>query len=157
MVDDTKNCDDVADYLRATFPLLKNGTFVIHTKDNTKDATGEISENTARGKQELEKLRSLVNTVDDFTSPIRAIVSVLMLKEGWDVKNVTTIVGLRVSATSINDLVSPPFVFPARSLIVPPCIFNVVASPSPPGVPDPLRTKYRCCSVSCIATDVVST
>ena len=101
MVDDTKNCDDVADYLRATFPLLKNGTFVIHTKDNTKDATGEISENTARGKQELEKLRSLVNTVDDFTSPIRAIVSVLMLKEGWDVKNVTTIVGLRAYASHI--------------------------------------------------------
>ena len=28
-------------------------------------------------------------------SPFKAIVSVLMLKEGWDVRNVTTVVGLR--------------------------------------------------------------
>ena len=32
------------------------------------------------------------------TSPHKAIVSVLMLKEGWDVRNVTTIVGLRAYA-----------------------------------------------------------
>ena len=101
MVDDTKNCDDVANYLRSTFPLLKNGTFVIHTKDNAKDSTGEISETSSKGKEELEKLRRLVNTVDDFNSPIKAIVSVLMLKEGWDVKNVTTIVGLRAYASHI--------------------------------------------------------
>ena len=101
MVDDTKNCDDVANYLRSTFPLLKNGTFVIHTKDNTKDSTGEISETSSKGKEELEKLRRLVNTVDDVNSPIKVIVSVLMLKEGWDVKNVTTIVGLRAYASHI--------------------------------------------------------
>ena len=101
MVDDTKNCDDVASYLESTFPLLKNSTFVIHTKDNSKDATGEINENTPKGKAELERLRRLVNTVDDFNSPIKAIISVLMLKEGWDVKNVTTIVGLRAYASHI--------------------------------------------------------
>jgi type III restriction enzyme len=101
MVDDTKNCDDVANYLRTTFPELKNGTFVIHTKDNSKESTGEIQENSSKGKDELEKLRRLVNTVDDFNSPIKAIVSVLMLKEGWDVKNVTTIVGLRAYASHI--------------------------------------------------------
>ena len=101
MVDDTKNCDDVANYLRSTFSLLKNGTFVIHTKDNSKDHTGEISENSPKGMLELERLRTLVNTVDNFESPIRAIVSVLMLKEGWDVKNVTTIVGLRAYASHI--------------------------------------------------------
>ena len=101
MVDDTKNCDDVASYLSSTFPLLKNGTFVIHTKDNSKDATGEINENTSKGKEEMERLRRLVNCVDDFSSPIKAIVSVLMLKEGWDVKNVTTIVGLRAYASHI--------------------------------------------------------
>ena len=99
MVDDTKNCDDVADYLRSTYPELKNGTFVIHTKDNRRESTGEINEVSQKGKEELEKLRRLVNTVDDFNSPIKAIVSVLMLKEGWDVKNVTTIVGLRAYVT----------------------------------------------------------
>ena len=101
MVDDTKNCDDVADYLKTTYPLLKDGTFVIHTKNNSKDSTGELNERTSKGIKELEKLRRLVNTVDDFDSPIKAIVSVLMLKEGWDVKNVTTIVGLRAYASHI--------------------------------------------------------
>ena len=101
MVDDTKNCDDVASYLSSHFPLLKNGTFVIHTKDNAKDSTGEINENTSKGKEELERLRRLVNTVDKIDSPIKAIVSVLMLKEGWDVRNVTTIVGLRAYASHI--------------------------------------------------------
>ncbi len=101
MVDDTKNCDDVANYLRSTYPLLKDGTFVIHTKDNSKEHTGEISENTSKGREELERLRTLVNTVDNIDSPIKAIISVLMLKEGWDVKNVTTIVGLRAYASHI--------------------------------------------------------
>ena len=101
MVDDTKNCDDVASYLESTFPLLKDSTFKIHTKDNPKDATGEINENTSKGKEELERLRRLVNTVDNSSSPIKAIVSVLMLKEGWDVRNVTTIVGLRAYASHI--------------------------------------------------------
>jgi type III restriction enzyme len=38
------------------------------------------------------------------SSPYRAIVSVLMLKEGWDVRNVTTIVGLRAYASKANIL-----------------------------------------------------
>ena len=101
MVDDTKNCDDVASYLESTFPLLKDSTFKIYIKDNPKDATGEINENTSKGKEELERLRRLVNTVDNSSSPIKAIVSVLMLKEGWDVRNVTTIVGLRAYASHI--------------------------------------------------------
>ncbi len=102
MVDDTKNCDDVANYLRSTFPELKgDGTFVIHTKDNKKEATGEINETTQKGVEELKRLRRLVNTVDDINSPVKAIVSVLMLKEGWDVKNITTIVGLRAYSSHI--------------------------------------------------------
>ncbi len=102
MVDDTINCDDVANYLQSTFPLLKgNATFVIHTKDNSKDKTGEIKEGTAKGEAELQRQRRLVNTVDNFSSPVKAIVSVLMLKEGWDVKNVTTIVGLRAYSSHI--------------------------------------------------------
>ena len=102
MVDDTKNCDDVEKYLQSTYPLLKgNATFSIHTKDNTKDKTGFINENTPKGKEELARLRRLVNTVDNPTSPVKAIVSVLMLKEGWDVKNITTIVGLRAYSSHI--------------------------------------------------------
>ena len=49
----------------------------------------------ARKREELEKLRKQAKEIDSLESPYKAIVSVLMLKEGWDVRNVTTIVGLR--------------------------------------------------------------
>lgn len=100
MTDDTKNCDDVALYLESTYPDLKDSVLVIHTKNN-----GEISESaSAKSKEELEKLRSQANFIDGLDSPYKAIVSVMMLKEGWDVRNVTTIVGLRPYAAKSNIL-----------------------------------------------------
>jgi type III restriction enzyme len=92
MTDDTRNCDDVAEYLRKSCPELSgDGTLVIHTKSN-----GEISEaSSGKSAEELEKLRKQANEIDGWDSPAKAIVSVMMLKEGWDVRNVTTIVGLR--------------------------------------------------------------
>lgn len=100
MTDDTRNCDDVAEYLEAHYPDLKGGVLVIHTKNN-----GEISEAASgKAKEELEALRKQSNQIDDDTSPYKAIVSVLMLKEGWDVRNVTTIVGLRAYSAKSNIL-----------------------------------------------------
>lgn len=100
MTDDTKNCDDVAEHLEATFPDLKGAVLVIHTKKN-----GEISEaSTGKKKEELERLRLQANLIDSLESPYKAIVSVLMLKEGWDVRNVTTIVGLRAYSAKSNIL-----------------------------------------------------
>lgn len=100
MTDDTKNCDDVSEYLQSTFPEFKDSTLVIHTKNN-----GEISESdTGKSKEELEVLRKASNQIDSWESPYKAIVSVLMLKEGWDVRNVTTIVGLRAYAAKSNIL-----------------------------------------------------
>lgn len=91
MTDDTKNCDDVANYLEMTYPELKGAVLTIHT-----NKSGEISESTtSKNKEELERLRKQSNEIDSWDSPYKAIVSVMMLKEGWDVKNVTTIVGLR--------------------------------------------------------------
>jgi type III restriction enzyme len=52
----------------------------------------------------LEKLRRESNEIDTWKSPYKAIVSVLMLKEGWDVRNVTVIVGLRAYAAASNIL-----------------------------------------------------
>ncbi len=97
MTDDTRNCDEVAEYLENRYPDLQDAVLVIHTKQN-----GEISEATSgKNKEELEKLRKQAKEIDSVESPYKAIVSVLMLKEGWDVRNVTTIVGLRpYSATS---------------------------------------------------------
>lgn len=100
MTDDTKNCDEVADYLESHYKEFKESVLVIHTKNN-----GEISESaTGKKKEELDELRKAANEVDNFDSPYKAIVSVLMLKEGWDVKNVTTIVGLRAYSSKANIL-----------------------------------------------------
>ncbi|AAZ97445.1 type III restriction-modification enzyme helicase subunit [Thiobacillus denitrificans ATCC 25259] len=100
MVDDTKNCDEVGAWLEKTCPELQGAVLVIHTKNN-----GEISESaTGKNKEELERLRKQSNEIDSWASPYKAIVSVLMLKEGWDVRNVTTIVGLRAYAAQSNIL-----------------------------------------------------
>ena len=100
MTDDTRNCDDVAQYLEGNYPDLKGAVLVIHTKKN-----GEISESTTgKDKDELEELRSQANEIDGMDSPYKAIISVMVLKEGWDVKNVTTIVGLRAYSAKSNIL-----------------------------------------------------
>lgn len=100
MVDDTRNCDEVGAYLEKIAPELAGAVLVIHTKKN-----GEIAEAASSKKDdELAKLRKASNDIDGWGSPYKAIVSVLMLKEGWDVRNVTTIVGLRAYASASNIL-----------------------------------------------------
>jgi type III restriction enzyme len=100
MVDDTRNCDDVGEYLQKIAPELENKVLVIHTQQN-----GEYYKaNSGKRKQELDELREAANTIDRPDSPYKAIVSVLMLKEGWDVRNVTTIVGLRAYTAKSNIL-----------------------------------------------------
>ncbi|MFH1802538.1 MAG: DEAD/DEAH box helicase family protein [archaeon] len=100
MTDDTRNCDEVKDYLEKTYSDLKDAVLVIHTKNN-----GEISESsTGKKEAELKELRKAANEIDGIGSKYKAVVSVLMLKEGWDVKNVTTIVGLRAYSAVSNIL-----------------------------------------------------
>ena len=100
MVDDTRNCDEVGEHLQKICPELQGAVLVIQTKNN-----GEISE-AASGKnmEDLRLLRQQSNEIDSWKSKYKAIVSVLMLKEGWDVRNVTTIVGLRAYAAQSNIL-----------------------------------------------------
>ena len=100
MTDDTRNCDDVAQYLEARYPDLKDAVLVIHTKNN-----GEISEAASgKAKEVLEDLLKQAAGIDTPESPYKAIVSVMMLKEGWDDRNVTTIVGLRAYSAKSNIL-----------------------------------------------------
>jgi len=100
MTDDTKNCDELAKYLENTYQEMKGAVLVIHTKEN-----GEISESvTGKKEEELKILREAANTIDKPDNPYKVIVSVLMLKEGWDVRNVTTIVGLRAYVAKSNIL-----------------------------------------------------
>jgi type III restriction enzyme len=95
MMNTTDEADSIGDYLRVKYPDEFGGdkTLVIHT-----DRQGEVS------KRDLELARKAAREVDEGDSPIRAIVSVLMLREGWDVKNVTVIVGLRPYTAKANIL-----------------------------------------------------
>ena len=92
MMNDTKEADKIGGWLRRKYPsdFGADKTLIIHTKRD-----GDIV------KRDLDLSRKAAKEVDEASSPINAIVSVLMLREGWDVQNVTVIVGLRpYSATS---------------------------------------------------------
>jgi len=95
MMSDTDAADDVEDWLKRKYPAEFGGekTQVIHT-----DKSGEVS------KKDLDKARVAVREVDQQDSPVNAIVSVLMLREGWDVQNVTVVVGLRPYTAKANIL-----------------------------------------------------
>jgi type III restriction enzyme len=88
----TNEADKAAEFLELTYPLMKDSVLTIHTNNS-----GEIKETTStkKDKEELEKLRKAADDIDKDRSPYKAVVSVLMLREGWDVRNVSTIVGLR--------------------------------------------------------------
>lgn len=95
MMSDTKEADDIGDWLRSKYPAEFGGdkTLIIHT-----DNSGEVS------KKDLDDARKLARDVDHDKSPVNAIVSVLMLREGWDVQNVTVVVGLRPYTAKANIL-----------------------------------------------------
>ena len=100
MMNSTAEADDVGNYLTVTYPESFGATstgesqlLTIHT-----DRSGEIS------KKDLGVARETARRVDDGSSPVNAIVSVLMLREGWDVQNVTVIVGLRPFTSKANIL-----------------------------------------------------
>ncbi len=101
MTDDTTNCDELGKYLETKYGDLRGKVLVIHTKKN-----GEITEKATSGKKEKEltELRKQAATIDDWDNPYHAVVSVLVLREGWDVRNVTTVVGLRAYSSQASIL-----------------------------------------------------
>ncbi len=90
----TKEADQAAAFLEASYPKMKNSVLTIHTNDSG-ESSAEKKNLSKKDKEELEKLRKAADNIDKDHSPYKAVVSVLMLREGWDVKNVCTIVGLR--------------------------------------------------------------
>lgn len=95
MLSDTEEAEDIGHWLREKYPEDFAGvkTLIIHT-----NKTGEIT------KTDLDEARKAAREVDDDANPINAIVSVLMLREGWDVQNVTVVVGLRPYSAKANIL-----------------------------------------------------
>jgi type III restriction enzyme len=105
MTEDKDAANDIARYLDSDqFPLLKGRVLNIHTrlKGTVKTVTRfgrelkEFVESESGMKPEdLRALREMSRELDAKDSKFRCVVSVMMLREGWDVRNVTTIVPLR--------------------------------------------------------------
>ena len=86
MMNNTKEADAIGDNLRRRYPkeFGAEKTLIIHT-----NRKGDVA------RRDEDMARQAAKDVDRPESRINAIVSVLMLREGWDVQNVTVIVGLR--------------------------------------------------------------
>lgn len=106
MTDNTANCDSVAEWLGQRYAELSGKVLVIHT-----NKSGDIDEGASNkaAKAELDILRRESREIDGWESPYLAVVSVMVLREGWDVRGVTTIVGLRPYA-------SPARILPEQTL-----------------------------------------
>ena len=78
--------DAIGRYLAAAkeFAFKESEILVIHT-----DSEGDVT------KKDLEKARQTARDIDKAENRVKAIVSVMMLREGWDVQNVTVVLGLR--------------------------------------------------------------
>jgi type III restriction enzyme len=84
MCENTLAADEAGDYLGRLPDFAGDQLLVIHT-----NRSGDIT------KDDLDLARRAAREVDQDDSRIRCIVSVLMLREGWDVRNVCVIVTLR--------------------------------------------------------------
>ena len=86
MAEQNNYADAIGEYLQRTkeFGLKRSEVLVIHT-----DKAGEVT------KKDLEVARQAARDIDEVDSEIKVIVSVMMLREGWDVRNVSVVLGLR--------------------------------------------------------------
>ncbi len=81
---ENEEADEVFGYV-SSLKDLKDKVLLIHT-----DSTGEVT------KKDLPHAREFAKNIDDpEKSPYEVIISTMMLNEGWDVRNVNVIVGLR--------------------------------------------------------------
>ncbi|MGH8593839.1 MAG: DEAD/DEAH box helicase [Gammaproteobacteria bacterium] len=105
MCEDTDAADQITTRFNTdeSFKELNGKTINLHTNLKGKvrkvgrgaNARVEFVENEKQiSDEDLKALRELSRRLDENTSPYHCIVSVLMLREGWDVRNVTTIVPL---------------------------------------------------------------
>lgn len=95
MLNSTKEADEIADYLRVKYPdeFAGDKLHVIHT-----NIKGDVS------TRDEDDAREIAKDIDQPGNPVNCIVSVLMLREGWDVQSVTVVVGLRPYSSKANIL-----------------------------------------------------
>lgn len=95
MCESVTHADAVGEWLRSRTGarMAQDEVLVIHT-----DTAGEIR------KSELDALRRAAREIDEPDNPVRVVVSVLVLREGWDVRNVTIVLGLRAGTAAAQIL-----------------------------------------------------
>ena len=95
MLETAKDADAVGKYLQNTYRADFDGDklAVIHVRTD-----GEITE------RNLPQARRVVKDIDSPESAVNAVISVMMLREGWDVRNVTVVLGLRPYTSKANVL-----------------------------------------------------
>lgn len=114
MTEDTEAADQIAHELNTSelYKELNGRTINLHTNlkgklkkvGRGKDATYQFVENAKDiSDDDLRELRKLSRELDE-NPQHSCIVSVLMLREGWDVRNVTTIIPLRPFSSKANIL-----------------------------------------------------
>jgi type III restriction enzyme len=96
MAETTKDADSIAEKLE-NYDELRGRVLTIHVNEKGKTKS-EITE------KDLEVARQAARDIDSGRSRYRAVVSVLMLREGWDVRNVSVILGLRPFSAKANVL-----------------------------------------------------
>lgn len=115
MTEDTTAADQIARRLNSDplFAELNGKTTNLHTNlkgkvkwiGGRKNGYPVFEENESDiSDEDLKALRELSREIDSDQNPYSCIVSVLMLREGWDVRNVTTIVPLRPYTSKANIL-----------------------------------------------------
>ena len=95
MLETAKDADAVGAALQRDYPAEFGGEQlqVIHI-----DRAGEVT------NRDLERARRVVKDIDAADSAVNAVISVMMLREGWDVRNVSVVLGLRPYTSKANIL-----------------------------------------------------
>jgi len=95
MCENSKHADGVGKWLLDTTELGfdESDILIIHTNQD-----GVIN------KKDLDVARQVARDIDSPENKVKVIVSVMMLREGWDVHNVTVILGLRAFNSKANIL-----------------------------------------------------
>ena len=95
MLERARDADAVGEHLRNIYSNDFGGDKlqVIHIGQD-----GEVS------ARDLQMARTVVKEIDADDSKVNAVVSVMMLREGWDVRNVTVVLGLRPYTSTANIL-----------------------------------------------------
>lgn len=95
MMERSRDADTIGEHLRNFYPsdFAGDKLQVIHIGRD-----GEVS------NRDLQRARDVVKSIDSDNSTVNAVVSVMMLREGWDVRNVTVVLGLRPFTSSASIL-----------------------------------------------------